>query len=359
MAAVLETGGIGAARIHVLKRLLPTAEAIWKASHSELLTAGLTEDAAEKLTAFRREHPDRPMELQESAGVLGITLLSPEDELYPTLLKEIHLPPPILFCQGDVSLPAQPAIAVVGARKASPYGKSAAAELSRDIAGQGFTIVSGGARGIDSAAHQGALLRGRTIAVLGCGVDVVYPRENAKLFAQIREEGLIVSEYTPGTQPLPAFFPMRNRIIAGLSKGTVVVEAAKRSGSLITAELSLSEGRDVFAVPGSIYSETSAGTNHLIQQGAKLVTTARDVVGEYMEQEPPASRNREDEVPAGLSTDEIRIYKLLSKDVSLSMDEIIFKTHGDTANVAFLLLGLQLKGVVAETEAQGYLRAIR
>lgn len=359
-AAVLEVGGIGAAGLCLLKKSIPTAEAIWRASRSELLAAGASERKADELLAAKASHPDRPREIEARAASLGISMLAADDADYPALLKEIRLPPPILFCMGDASLLSAPAVAVVGARKASAYGKSAATELSRDLAGNGFAVVSGGARGIDSAAHQGALLRGRTIAVLGCGVNVVYPRENGKLFAEIRERGLIVSEYTPDTQPLPAFFPMRNRIIAGLSQGTLVVEAAKRSGALITAEIALSEGRDVFAVPGSIYSELSSGTNRLIQQGAKLVTNAADIISEYAEGKDSARELPEGEdVPAGLSPDETAIYQCLSKDTPLTMDEIIFKTHGNTAHVAFLLLGLQLKGLAVETEGQAYLRAIR
>lgn len=357
-AAILESG-VGAAGLGILRKSMQHAETMWHASRAELLAAGLAERATGALLAARQTHPNRPQEIAARIGALGITVIAVEDAAYPARLKEIHLPPPLLFCMGDTALLSTSAIAVVGARKATAYGKSAAMELSRDLAGYGFTIVSGGARGIDSAAHQGALLSGRTIAVLGAGVNVVYPKENGKLFAKIRERGLMVSEYTPDTQPLPAFFPMRNRIIAGIAQGTLVVEAARRSGARITAEIALSEGRDVFAVPGSIYSDLSTGTNQLIQQGAKLVMCAEDIRSEYVQGEATGKGIQgQEDMPTGLSEDELSIYRCLSKDTPLTVDEIICKTHGNTAHVAFLLLSMQLKGLVVETDGQAYLRSI-
>ena len=216
------------------------------------------------------------------------------------------------------------------------------------------------------AAHRGALRAGaKTVALLGCGVDVVYPRENARLLEEIAESGVVLSEYPPGTSPVAAFFPQRNRIISGLSHGTVVVEAAERSGSLITAELALSEGRDVFAVPGSIFSDTSKGCHRLIQQGAKLVAAAEDVLDEYPWAKREAPRKKRgvsptsEAAPESLSEEERAVYALLSKEEPLSVDDIVYRLHGrgDASNVAFLLLQMQLKGIILEDGNHAYTRA--
>ena len=255
---------------------------------------------------------------------------------------------------------------MVGSRRASKYGARVAEDIARELSARGVTVVSGAARGIDSAAHRGALSTGqtgRTVAVLGCGVDVVYPKENDRLLAEIAESGVVLSEYPPGTQPFSAFFPQRNRIISGLSRGVLVVEAAERSGSLITAELALSEGRDVFAVPGSIYSDTSRGCHNLIRQGAKLTVSAEDILDEYAwaAQTKKTSTGaslgqKENEVPEGLSEEEKAVYALLSKDAALTVDDMIYRLHGrgDASNVAFLLLQLQLKGYIEEDENRAY-----
>jgi len=212
------------------------------------------------------------------------------------------------------------------------------------------------ARGIDSAAHRGAQRSGRTAAVLGCGVDISYPPENRRLLAQIIDAGgVVLSEYAPGTQPLPAFFPARNRIISGLSEGVLVVEAARRSGSLITAEMALSEGRDVYAVPGSIYSPQSGGCHNLIRAGARLVESPHEIL-EDMNIVPLPKRSAKER----LTPEEARIYKVLSCDHSLTMDEIM-DSLPDTvaANIPLLLLQMQLKGIITENEMHAYRRLER
>ncbi|MBQ1622586.1 MAG: DNA-processing protein DprA, partial [Selenomonas sp.] len=277
---------------------------------------------------------------------------------YPESLAAIYQPPLVLYVRGSLPSDAE-GLGIVGARRFSRYGEGIAEKLGEELAASGFCVVSGAARGIDSAAHRGALRTGCTVAVLGCGVDIAYPAENRRLLADIvASGGAILSEYAPGTPPLPAFFPARNRIISGLSKGVIVVEAAERSGSLITAQLALDEGRDVFAVPGSIYSPTSQGCHRLIQQGAKLVTSVRDVLEEYgREPMPRAPRKRKD---ADLSGEERALYQVLSYEHPLSIDEIIASLKdGDPARLSFLLLGLELKGLVIENESHGYLRAER
>jgi DNA processing protein len=209
----------------------------------------------------------------------GVHCLSIADPLFPPLLKEIATPPILLFVRGDIGLLSLPQIAIVGSRNASASGLNIASEFSRVLAGSGFAITSGMALGIDGAAHLGALKMGKTVAVLGTGLDVVYPRQHSELYQQILDNnGVIISEFLPGTPPLPANFPRRNRVISGLSLGTMVVEAAIRSGSLITARYAMEQGREVFAVPGSIHNVLSKGSHHLLKQGATLVESAQDIV---------------------------------------------------------------------------------
>ncbi|MBO6292955.1 MAG: DNA-protecting protein DprA, partial [Selenomonas sp.] len=223
----------------------------------------------------------------------------------------------------------------------------------------GLTVVSGGARGIDTASHRGALQvpGGRTVAVFGCGVDVIYPPENRRLFATIVERGgALISEYVPGTQPLPAFFPSRNRIIAGLSKGTVVVEAARRSGSLITAELALSEGREVFAVPGSIFSSTSEGCHHLLKEGAAMASSVEDVLEGlgFMAEEKKSRQEPK------LTPEQRRVYQVLSFEHPLTIDEIIeCLPDEEVSSLSFVLLQMEMEGLVVENELHAYRRAER
>lgn len=218
----------------------------------------------------------------EKAQKLGVNLVPYGDEMYPKTLLEIHDPPKILYVTGKrTDILNNFCIAIVGSRKATPYGKMAASRISTDLSRSGIVVVSGLAYGIDSVAHASAVKEGETIAVLGNGIDVIYPRANARLFEEVKEHGCLISELPFGTQPQKWTFPKRNRIIVGLSMGVVVVEAAHRSGSLITARLALEEGREVFAVPGGIFSKTSEGTNNLIKQGAKCVTSVDDILDEF------------------------------------------------------------------------------
>jgi len=211
----------------------------------------------------------------------GTMALAVGEAGYPELLREIHDPPWIIFCRGNVPPPGAPCVAVVGSRKATPYGLEAAHSLARDLAINGVWVVSGAAYGVDASAHRGALqAKGLTAAVLGCGTDVVYPRPNANLLREIESAGCLLSEYPQGTQPLKHHFPARNRIIAGMSLATLVVEASMTSGALLTAEFAMSEGRDVCAVPGPISSSNSKGTNRLIKNGAALVSTVDDILDE-------------------------------------------------------------------------------
>lgn len=350
LAALQTIPGIGAAHLRNLVRKFGSGERAWKADAAKVRQSGCLEQVAyEKFVAHRHEID---IELfMEELRQKKIGLCSITEEAYPESLRNIYNPPMLLFYRGNFSF-TEKRIAIVGARRATAYGKSVAEQIASSLAAVGVEVVSGAARGIDTAAHVGALKKGRTIAVLGCGIDVTYPRENQKLLDQIAEAGLILSEYAPGVQAHPAYFPARNRIISGISSGVVVVEAALKSGSLITAELALSEGRDVFAVPGSIYSELSKGCHRLIQQGAHLTENARDVLEECGWEASQAEKQEK----ATLSADECAVYEVLRYDQPLPIDEIILKTRRNASNVAFLLLQMELRGIVKEYTPRCYVR---
>ncbi|HYK88604.1 MAG TPA: DNA-processing protein DprA [Acidobacteriota bacterium] len=288
------------------------------------------------------------------------------DDGYPALLAEIHDAPLVLYARGNLDLLGQPCIAVVGTRKPTFYGLQMAEGLASDITCRGVAVVSGLARGIDAAAHRGCLAaQGRTIAVLGCGIDVVYPREHRQLTRQIAEGGLLLSEFPPGTSPSPQNFPVRNRIISGLCLGTVIVEASEYSGSLITARLALEQNREVFAIPGNLTSPQSFGPNFLIKQGAKLVQSWRDIVEEF----PPELRIKilaeEDAQPVSrpelelLSADEIRIMELLETDHATQFDKI-YQTSGLAIPIlSDLLLKLEMRGRIRQVPGNLYVKVAR
>ena len=287
-------------------------------------------------------------ELQEITQ-LGISIISLGDAGFPELLKTIPDPPPILTCKGVMDL-HHPCIAIVGSRNASSYGMDTARYLARRLAGMGFCIVSGMASGIDTAAHQGALsAAGKTIAVLGSGLKKIYPWENRRLFNTIQKSGAVISEFKLDTDPYPYNFPVRNRIIAGLSCGTIVVEAKKKSGSLITARLAAEYNREVFAVPGSIRSRKSQGTHSLLKQGAKLVENETDVVNElshlvHLEQSPgePLQQSVPDPVTGGFKKQIMQLLDVYPQHV----DQILEASRVDSKIVSAILLELELHGVV-------------
>ena len=285
------------------------------------------------------------------------------DDGYPAWLRAIADPPAALYCNGRIELHDRQAVAIVGARKATPYGLQITETLARELSGAGFTIVSGLARGIDAAAHRAALeAGGRTIAVLGCGLDVTYPPEHGRLREAITANGAVLTEFPVGTPPKPAHFPQRNRIISGLSLGVVVVEAAEDSGSLITARLALEQGREVFAVPGSIDAPLSQGPHGLIKQGAKLVETVDDIVEELLPQIElplalPSPRRGEGKFspPRGLAEVEQSMLAVMSRD-PLHLDDLTERSGLTPAAVAGILLGLELKDVVRQLPGQRYYR---
>ena len=271
--------GLGTRTSGKLLERFRTPQAIFRASRTELEAAGLSGAIAQSIASgCTFEDAAGQHEKMKETGAVLIALGDPR---YPPLLREIYDPPVVLFARGRVELLAPIMLGVVGTRRPTPYGLAAAERLSADLAHAGLTIVSGMARGIDTAAHKGALGVGRdTVAVLGCGVDVVYPSENRKLAADLAAQGLILSEFPMGATAFPQNFPIRNRVISGMSVGVLVVEGAQYSGSAITAKLAMEQGREVFAVPGNITSKLSWGPNLLIKQGAKLVQDWNDVIAE-------------------------------------------------------------------------------
>jgi len=272
-----------------------------------------------------------------------LTTLSRASRLYPSLLAELHDPPAQLHVRGNVEVLSQPAVAIVGARSCSSYGAQVARSLAGELAAAGLVVVSGLARGIDGEAHRGTLaVGGRTVAVLGCGIDRDYPRSHAELARRIRGDGAVVSEYPPGVGPAPWRFPARNRVIAGLCAATVVVEARERSGALITADFALELGRDVFAVPGEITNLLSAGTNDLLRQGAAPLLSAADVLTalgfeDDVRRLPPLS-------PAGA-----QVLRILA-DGPRGADAVSRSSGRLTAEIAVVLVELELAGVVQEAE---------
>ncbi|WP_196594639.1 DNA-processing protein DprA [Pectinatus sottacetonis] len=357
LAALQMVSGLGSANIKHLLDYFGSAENTWKASENEILESKCLSVNLCKNLLRHRKFFDLHKNIAEW-DKKSIKLISIFEPLYPKLLKNIYNPPTVLFIRGNLCANKK-YIAIVGARKFSVYGKSIAEKIAADLAERNFIIVSGAAHGIDTCAHRGALLKGMTVAVLGCGIDVAYPRENRKLLDEIAERGAVVSEYAPQTQPLAAFFPARNRIISGLALGTVVIEAAKRSGSLITAEMALSEGRDVFAVPGSIYSDQSVGCNHLIQQGAKLVTCAKDIYEEYEINFIEKSGCSNQKTTIKMSSEEKKIYDILSFDQPVGIDEMICRLRSDVSNISFLLLQMKLRGIIEETAVGTYVRSVK
>jgi DNA processing protein len=292
---------------------------------------------------------------------LSVTLLPCTSPRYPDSLRTIPDSPVLLYCRGDLSLLALPAVAIIGARTATEYGRRTSSLLAAELANRGVTIVSGGAYGIDAAAHRGALQNGgATVAVLGCGVDVIYPRSHAELFREILESGLLLSEYPLGTPPEGFRFPARNRIISGLAEGVVVVEATEKSGSLITARLALDQGREVFAVPGRVDSPKSAGPHRLIQQGAHLVHTAADIFDGLSWRGGTGTPLplREQEATQGASSLTAREQQLLNclEVYPRDIDNIARMTGCAIVELHGLLLQLELKGLVRQLPGQLYER---
>ncbi|MBF0318881.1 MAG: DNA-protecting protein DprA [Nitrospirae bacterium] len=343
---------IGPATIRKLLNTFGTPDDIFRASMNDLLRVeGVGKGRAEGIFNFKAwAAVDKVLEKCEKTG---IRILYYKDADYPSLLKELPDHPLVLFVKGNLREEDRYAIAIVGTRKASHYGISVTERFTTQLTSMGFTIISGMARGIDTAAHTKAIQNnGNTIAVLGCGVDVVYPPESAWLYRRIAEEGAVISEFLPGTRPLRENFPMRNRLISGLSLGVLVVEASQKSGALITAGFALDQGREVFAVPGNIMSSSFAGTHALIQKGAKLVQNAEDIVEELSHILKGYIKSAKKAEPA-LEPEEKRLCAALSSE-PVHIDEIIRQSGVATSNALTVLLGLEIKGVVKQIEGKKF-----
>ncbi len=341
--------------------------ACFKASTSELESAGVKRDTIAQLKSKDSYHrADLELRELERVGGKAIVIASPD---YPALLRETYDPPIVLYCSGDLKPAlAQPVVAIVGSRRCSTYGRNVAEMLGRELAARGVTIASGLARGIDSAAHLGALDgKGLTIAVIGTGLDEVYPKENKKLAEKVKENGAVISEFPIGTPPLPQNFPFRNRIMSGMSLGVMVVEGAERSGSLITARMAYEQGRDVFAVPGNITSSKSFGPNYLIKDGAKLVQTWRDVVEEF-----PAdvkaeilSAERTEAKAEQLSMDEIvlsdiekKVFSKLKSDEQIHIDDLVRQTKLSIGELLSALLNLEMTDRIKQLPGKYFARKL-
>jgi DNA processing protein len=324
--------------------------------------AGIGPKLAQTIAGFQM-----PTEVERelrAAQAAGCQIITQSDANYPPLLKAIEDPPPVLYVKGEMGEAVAPAIAVVGSRRPSTYGKVVAEQLVRGLGEAGVTVVSGLARGIDSVAHAKTLEHGgRTIAVLGCGLSHMYPPENRPLAQRISRQGAVVSEFSMQTKPDRLNFPLRNRTISGLSLGTVVIEAGERSGALITVQWALEQGREVFAVPGNVTAPTSRGTNRLIKMGAKLVDCVEDILEEFPQYAVGGKRegvpeqgefNQADNTP-----DERRLLALLDPVETRHIDWIIEQAHFPTSMVSSLLLKLELEGKVTQLPGKLFLKALR
>ena len=345
--------GIGPTRVRRLLNHFGDLAVAWAAPPLDLAAAGLDRRGIENMVAGRaRIDLDAEMDKMTRQGISALTW---EDEAYPRLLRPIPAAPPVLYVRGSLTSQDDWAVAVVGTRRATTYGREAAADLAGALAHNRITVVSGLARGIDGIAHRAALdAGGRTIAVLGCGLDVVYPPEHARLARDIISSGALVSDYPLGTQPEARNFPPRNRIISGLALGVLVVEGAQDSGSMITADYALEQGRDVFAVPGTIFSPRSQGTNRLIQQGAKMVTSVQDILEELNLTQASQQMEVRSLIPDNPT--EAALLAHLSTEPR-HMDEIVRETGLATADVSATLAMMELKGMVRQVGSMTYVLA--
>ncbi|HUU63985.1 MAG TPA: DNA-processing protein DprA [Dehalococcoidia bacterium] len=348
--------GIGRVRLSRLEQYFGKLERAWQASATELETAGLDSRSIEAVISNRPKISlDAEMEKLERYKV---TVLTIKDEAYPSRLKEIYDPPPVLYIRGNLAPEDDWCLAVVGTRRPTYYGREVAEQIVGDLARNRITIVSGLAKGIDATAHRAALdSGGRSIAVFGCSLDIVYPREHVKLARQIMENGALISEFPLGTTPRRENFPLRNRIMSGLSLGVLVVEAGEVSGALITAGHALEQNREVFAIPGSVLSAVSRGTNRLIQEGAKLVSGANDILEELNLTMAVQQIEVKEIVPA-TETESIilQILRNLSPEPT-HIDEVGHQSRLPIATVSSALSMMELKGMVKQVGGMNYIIA--
>jgi len=342
--------GIGAVRFRALLEAFGSAEQAWQAPTDDLMASGLGAKVVQNLLQARKQ-----VDLQQvwdSIQAQGITVLTWEDEAYPRRLREIDQPPPVLYLRGELTSEDEWAVAIVGTRRLTAYGRQVTEEIAGTLARSGVTIVSGLARGVDSIAHQAALnAGGRTLAVLGCGVDCIYPPENRRLAEQMLARGALLSDYAPGTPPDGPNFPPRNRIISGLSLAVVVVEAGLTSGALITATFAAEQGREVFAVPGNITAPQSQGANRLIQNGAHVLLSAQDVLETL--NLTMVSQQRLARVALPSDPTEAQLFQALGRQPR-HVDEICLSTGLPIEQVSATLALMELKGLARQVGGMNY-----
>jgi DNA processing protein len=364
------TPGLGPTRSRKLVEHFGSAEAVFRASLTELEGTGMQAVSAQSIASGKSAELAR--EEIARAAAAGIAIVSMDDLCYPPRLKEIYDPPLILYVRGAVEILTRPGIAMVGTRHPTPYGSGMAERLACDLAAQGLVIISGMARGVDTASHRGAIVaKGKTIAVFGTGVDVIYPKENSRLSEQIVAlGGALISEFALGTFAAPQNFPIRNRILSGMSVGVLVVEAAEYSGTRITARCALEQNRDVFAVPGNVTNKNSWGPNTLIKQGAKLVATWEDVWEDLPAEvrlalTPPASPESSSASSASLFPDEglppheKRILSLLKADEARHIDELVEKLEAEmsASEIFAALFELELTGKIRQMPGKNFVKS--
>jgi DNA processing protein len=353
--------GLGLRSANLLIKHFKKPECVFDASCDELEALGIPADIAEDILG---PHSAQRAEAEaEKADKLGVTIIDILDPLYPPLLREIFDPPPVLYIAGKKWNPGLPQVAVVGTRRPTGYGLNCAERLAEDLAGRGLAVTSGLARGLDAAAHRGALRAGITYAVFGSGLDFVYPKENRELADLVKENGAIISEFPLGTPPSPQNFPIRNRIIAGMSLGVTVIEAAEYSGSLITVRLALEAGREIFAVPGNITSPNSFGPHVLIRQGAKLVTGWQDIVEELpypirARILAPLVAEMQARPEPQLEGAEARVWRALSLQEPVSIDTLLSKLPLPTSEVYSALLVLETAEHIRQLPGKKYIRRL-
>ena len=347
-------------------RQFGSPEGVFRASKRDLEACRLPSEAAEAVLK-RKAFPRAEKELAAVRKIDGCLLVNWTEPEYPQTLLQIYDPPVLLYVRGDPQVLNLPSLGIVGTRRPTVYGTQMAQRLGRELAARGLVIVSGLARGIDAIAHQGAMdAHGRAIGVLGTGVDVCYPKENKKLYEKVLERGAIISEFPLRTHPAPENFPVRNRIVAGLPLGAVIVEGAQYSGSLITARLAMEFGREVFGVPGNVTQPVSFAPNLLIKQGAKLVTCAEDVIeelptpvrGALVQAEKPEAEQRNLLAADGLNGSEKKLYELLSAEEPVPIDEIVERSSLNSSEVLATLFTLEMKGIVRQLPGKQFCKVL-
>ena len=360
------TPGLGSRLTGKLLRQFGSPEGIFRASLTELESCRLPAAPAQAIHS-RRSHKDAEEELARIRKV-GCILLNWDEPEYPQRLLEIYDPPPLLYVRGDASVLNKHSISMVGTRRPTPYGNQVAERLGQDLAQRGLTVVSGMARGIDSSAHQGACRasHGATIGVLGTGVDVIYPKENRKLFEEVEKRGAIITEFPMGTYPAPENFPVRNRMVAGMALGVIVVQGAQYSGSLITSRLAMEFGREVYGVPGNVTEPVSFAPNQLIKQGAKLVTGWEDVVEELPTEvraelfpvEATTQEERASLFEANLSPIEKRLFDLIRIEEPIHVDELVETTGLSSSETLAALCEMEMRGIIRQMPGKQFVRVL-